>query len=239
VNSYEVNADGWDVEPCVLTRVEPSGAGWEIDREPGWGTFWLQEKNAKGVVPKVGDSAVFYMSNMSIVRGLEINGQRLFYATRTQADRDARRSEERRHAKAQRELDETREDRDRRRKALPSSLQARLARYETANPLWRRDYETYELFVCEQAANLAALPKAGDIKAWYDRFRDLKFEDQKRAWPGLDDGHSGNTFGAAVQLAYWLDQGWSEQIINGHGAMVALVGCADYGCHSAPTQVAS
>ena len=26
---------------------------------------------------------------------------------------------------------------------------------------------------------------------------------------------------------------WRDQIVNGHGAMVALVGCAEYGCHVA------
>jgi hypothetical protein len=103
----------------------------------------------------------------------------------------------------------------------------------TRNPNWRRDYESYELFVCEQAASLAALPKDGLIRDWYERFRVLPYKAQKVEWPGLDDGHSGNTFGAAVQLAYRLDTNDRRAIVQGHGAMVALVGCAKYGCHSA------
>lgn len=232
--SYEVNADGWDVERGTLGRADRAKGGWEIGLDPkGW-VYWLQDKDAAGITPRVGDAAVFFTSNLSLVRGIEINGKRLLYVTRKQADRDAVLSRQRRERKAQRELDAERPDRDRRRAALPEPLRARLDRYEAANPVWRREYESYELFVCEQAADLAALPKTGDLQVWYDRFRDLGYEEQRKEWPGLSPAHSGNTFGAAVQLAYFLERGWRDRIVNGHGAMVALVGCAEYGCHVEP-----
>ena len=172
------------------------------------------------------------MSNFSLVRGVEINGKRLFYTTKEQAEQEQREYVENRRRKQQAELDEQRADRDQRRSALPEPLRARLDRYESRNPDWRRDYESYELFVCEQAAILAALPKSGDIGEWYDRFRALSYKQQKAAWPGLSDDHSGNTFDAARVLAYQLDMGRRDAIVNGHGAMTPLVGCEDYGCHS-------
>lgn len=228
----ERNADGWDVGRGVLTRADPVKGGWELEADGQWGTYWLQEKNAAGVVPMVGDDSVWYTSNLSFVRGLELNGRRLFYATRADADRQAAESAANERRRKQAELDAGRADRDRRRLALPEPFRARLDRYEAANPDWRREFESYELFTVEQAASLAALPKTGDRQAWYERFRNLPYEAQKVEWPDLDGGHSGNTFGFAVQLAYWLEMGWRDQIVQGHGAMTPLVGCAEYGCHS-------
>lgn len=56
----------------------------------------------------------------------------------------------------------------------------------------------YNLFCIEQGIIIAnALQNEENIKEWYK----LGFDDQKKAVPGLDDGHSGNTFGMAVSMA--------------------------------------
>ena len=46
---------------------------------------------------------------------------------------------------------------------------------------------------------------------------------------GSDGGHSGNTFGMAMRLA-WLYIEHPDFVAKEHGAMVPLVGCKDYGC---------
>lgn len=52
---------------------------------------------------------------------------------------------------------------------------------------------------------------------------------RQKALIGSDDGHSGNTFGMAMQLA-WLYIEHPDFVAKAHGALVPLVGCKDYGC---------
>lgn len=52
---------------------------------------------------------------------------------------------------------------------------------------------------------------------------------RQQALIGSDDGHSGNTFGMAMRLA-WLYIEHPDFVAKEHGAMVPLVGCKDYGC---------
>lgn len=223
--------DGWTRIDGPITRADPDGEGWEIEIEGMWGTYWLRPEFAKDLVPKVGDPATVWTENFSLCRGLEIAGRLLFYTTREEAEKQKLAAIAENDSRHQAELDRDREDRDRRRAALPDVLQQRLNRYEAANPNWRRDYEGYELFTVEQAASLAAVEKKGDLHKWYERFRGLSDAKMKELWPELSDAHSGNTFGYATQIAYWMNRGWDDYVIGGHGAFVPLVGCAKYGCH--------
>lgn len=92
------------------------------------------------------------------------------------------------------------------------------------SPDYRRDFEEYELFVCEQAW---AIIQAGitDVKA----FHALDWKAQREVVPAISDQHSGNTFGMATRLAHW----WLTKRANvalEHGALTPLVGCESYGC---------
>lgn len=52
---------------------------------------------------------------------------------------------------------------------------------------------------------------------------------QRAVLPTLFDGHSGNSFGMALRLAYhYLTN--PENVFLEHGALTPLVGCDDYGC---------
>jgi len=56
----------------------------------------------------------------------------------------------------------------------------------------------YNLFACEQGILIAdALQSKERIKEFYE----MNWDDQKKLVPGLDDGHSGNTFGMACKIA--------------------------------------
>jgi hypothetical protein len=57
-----------------------------------------------------------------------------------------------------------------------------------------------------------------------------QFELIDKLFPFIDSGHSGNTWGCTMSLAYWLlkEPAVATQL---HGAMVYLVGCEAYGCH--------
>jgi hypothetical protein len=67
------------------------------------------------------------------------------------------------------------------------------------------------------------------LKVSLDGFRALDWEAQKTIVPDLDDGHSGNTFGAALCLAHlYLTE--PEAVAGVMGALAPLVGSEEYGC---------
>lgn len=68
----------------------------------------------------------------------------------------------------------------------------------------------------EQAAATAA------VREW----QKLPYEEQK---PVVADGHSGNTFGMACQLAVLVLTGDEEALVRHYGAMAPLVGSDEYG----------
>jgi hypothetical protein len=56
----------------------------------------------------------------------------------------------------------------------------------------------YNLFAMEQAIVIA---EALQTKETIIEFKDKGWDEQKKLVPGLDDGHSGNTFGMALRFA--------------------------------------
>lgn len=132
------------------------------------------------------------------------------------------------HEKRAAALAAERPNRDARRRRLPPALEQRISGYEATNPDFRRDFEKYELFVCEEAAALAAAFEgdADGLRAFvgmthaeqHDRVPALKYHE-----------HSGNTWAAAVGLARCL-VGDPARVALQHGALCPLVGCVAYGC---------
>lgn len=82
------------------------------------------------------------------------------------------------------------------------------------------------MMCCTQAVKIADCLKTIElIKRW----KELPWEKQKKKFPQLDEGHSGNTFECSVYLAeLYLTS--PEKVVLAHGAMVPLVGCKAYGC---------
>lgn len=213
----------------------------EGDRKRGWymifdGCTGFYCPPDSPVEPKVGMTMRQYGAGFgSIVRGLFLDNQCVFYRTEAeQAEKnrhDAEAEEERLRAK----FEANREAMDAKYAALPKCFRDRIDRFRTNNPDFRWKFETYEVFTCEQAVIIAdALKSADAIRAWHG----LSWKDQKAAVPGLDDGHSGNTFGMACRLAidYLQNQ---EAVRNRHGALAPLVGSEEYGCVAKPAAVPS
>ena len=69
---------------------------------------------------------------------------------------------------------------------------------------------------------------AGDVDG-FKSWSKADWKEQQKLVPALADGHSGNTFGIAVRLA-WHFLVNPELVLQEHGAMCPLVGCRDYGC---------
>lgn len=223
----------WDTDTQYiehrLTEVTANEQGWTLGLD---GSHLFCPKDQCERAPAVGEIARLYGKGFGyVVRGIIIEGR--VYKYLTEGEEQQRHAEwvADRHRAEQAQLERERTSRDERRAALPEALRERLDRFESRNPTWRRDYEQYELFVCEEAARLAA-HFGSDVEA-LRAFADKPSTEQAVIAPELKiNEHSGNTWGAAVQIASLLMM--DPKLVRGaHGALWPLVGCSDYGCPGA------
>lgn len=214
----------FEFEDSTIKRVRDEGRGYSIEKADGW-SLWCEK--VEGLTPKPGDSLRIWGRGIGFaVRGIAINGTIVRYETAQEWDDRQTREQSQRDMDRLAEAEAKRETNDARIAALPEVFQRRIQRFRKGHPDFWWQHQPYELFVCEQAVLIAAAMKhPDDVPA----FAKLDWQQQKMIVPGLDDGHSGNTFGAACRLAYWyLTQ--PENVVREHGALAVLVGCADYGC---------
>lgn len=212
----------------TLTKVEQGRDYYSLSSADGIG-FGL--RSDYGVQPKVGDVVVLYTRNFSTVRGVDLNGEPVFYKTGAELDDEHRRYVEGLEREKDESFEMEREERDAAYDALPDVFKRRIAWFRSNNPRFRQDFEPYEMSSCTDAIKLAAWAQSSaDPAAAIQRFREADYDEQKRMVPELDyDAHSGNSFGFAVRLAYhYVTE--PENVYEEHGAMVPLVGCVDYGC---------
>lgn len=213
--------------------------GWEI----GAGGFgiWVPSDICKQA-PTPGERIRFYGKGIGYeVRGIVISER--VYRYETEADAELRREREKRQQEEERQqkLETERPERDARIAALPEAFRHRIERFQRALPHWRRDFETYELFVCEEATKIAkavysmsleekTLRVLGSAENIIQTFHDSP-EMQKAA--GISEEHSGNTFSQACTLALRSLALSPDTVVQSHGALCPLVGCKAYGCFAA------
>lgn len=214
-----------ECEEGTLTKVSPEHGGYyDVTSTTGW-SCGVPAKY--GVVPNVGDTFVTWGAIGRPIRGMSLNGRVLYY--RTPAEQEIENAREIDKMKAERvgEYEGKRTEFDARVTALPDVLRQRVEAFrEFGGDDWRYAFEPYELMCCEQAEKMARRFRHGDaIKA----FAKMPPDEQRRALPELDEGHSGNSFSFSVRLA-WLYVEHPEAVIKEHGAMCPLAGCDAYGC---------
>lgn len=211
----------------IIEKVTPGDAGWTITFDGG--TCFFVSKDS-GVEPHVGETARFYGEGFGRpVRGLDINGREVFYRTPEQQEEYHRQQTIKHQNEKKREFARAQSRLDLDYDSLPRSFQKRLDTFRRNNPDFRWDMEAYEMSVCKDAVRIAETLKTEEaIAAFYE----LSWEQQLERVPGLFEGHSGNSFGAACLLArlYLRD---SKLVEIAHGALCSLVGCKDYGCAAA------
>ena len=214
----EMIAEDENVETLRVEAVTAldDGSGYDTRFEGGSGII------LKGAEPKVGDTVTLYGRFGFPVYGWALNGRVVEYKTPWErfADRMAMlagfdRKDRERFAEQKPELDAKYE-------ALPAPLKARIDRFRAQNADFRLK-EAYEMAAVGDAPKIAralaakhewpldenlevtdAGPPSTVIEKAIQEFYDLTYEEQKRLVPDLDEGHSGNTFGGAVQLALAL-----------------------------------
>lgn len=229
----------WDrqYEEVTVTSVESESAGWGLGLSSGW-SFYCP-KNESGVVPKAGDAARLYGEGIGRpVRGLVINGLPVFYRTPEQQAREEEARSTEYHANKRMAFEENKAAQDADYATLPPEFRARIDRFRRNRADWRWEHEPYELSVCKDAVLIAEQFRGHTNPAEaISTFHESDWEVQKALIPGLFDGHSGNSFGAACFLArLYLER--PDLIDKSHGALCPLVGCEDYGCYAAYQEAA-
>ena len=197
------------------------GTGYSISTTTGCG-FFLDAK--WGVIPKAKDNIVLYTLG-STVRGLDINGKKVFYKTDQQLEDDRQKMLERMRQEKEDEFKKSKPVLDARFNALPQFFKDRIRRFRENNSKFRIEYESYEMFCCEEAIKFLKYFKT---KEEVEAFSKADYNEQKKMVPDMSDDHSGNTFGSACQLA-WLYLDNPKNVVLMHGALSTLVGSEDYG----------
>jgi hypothetical protein len=202
------NPDAWPVEGGRVSNVNVyDEGGVAVTWDKRW-TFWIspEELEASGRMPQVGDWAIVLGGIGQEIRGIFVGpmGQETEYRYLTYEEAEAKR--------AQWLLDYENEKQTQYRNNINEWLirsgnldrpfRARIDRFAAADTNFWKDDGGYELFCVEQANKLyrVALTKA-DPAGWLDKFAAASYDEQKQMFPGLGDGHSGNTFGGMVGLA--------------------------------------
>jgi len=234
----EDQANGWVTEG-VIERVEPygDGKGWSVTLSDHTGCGVREA----GVEPKVGDTLTIYGTFGYSFHGQALNGKLLWYLTPEEEEAERQQWLADHDRKKREEFEANREQLDRDYDSLPPLFKMRIDRFRKANPDFRWESESYEMFVCTQAVVLAEWAREGThtpeeavakIEAWNkinsaDHDPPYDYRAQVDAVPGWADGHSGNTHGCAVMLAKeYLTT--PERIVLEPGALAPLVGTNDY-----------
>lgn len=184
--------------------------------------------------PQVGDVCRLYGGWGSRTRGVDLRGEPVFYKTPAELEIEHEKWKANRVVEQKRQFEKSRRKLDRQFAALPDVFQRRISWFRAWNPDFRWDLESYEMSVCVDAVKIAEAMKT---PAGVRRFSKMSHKEQQEKVPDLYDGHSGNSFGAAVNLArLYLEN--PLYVIAQHGALTPLVGCEEYGCaHPRPDDV--
>ena len=213
----------------ILEKVTDSNDSWEIKIQDG-GCLNIPKTE---FTPRAGMIARFYGKGFGYsVRGVTIRHEcggsftPIYYRTIEEAENDHKRYCAKMERDREKKLEINKKAMDADYDALPDIFKRRIDGFRAANPDFRRDYENYEMFTIKEAIKIAnAVKDPAKIHDFYKK----PFNEQAKMVVGLDEGHSGNTFGCACQLArLYLES--PEGVLKVHGALTPVVGCEAYGC---------
>lgn len=210
-------------EELIITKVSPDKDGKWISISAGSCGFGMETKY--GVVPEVGDTIILHTVGFSLIRGLTLNGKLIYYKTDQDLEVERLEQQLKYEEEKQEKFKKEVKSLDKKYNKLPQIFKDRIDRFRQNNDRFRIDFESYELFCCEQAIVIA---KACKTPEGVQSFSKMDWKDQKNKVKKLDDGHSGNTFGMSTQLAYWYLQ-QPDVVVKAHGALATLVGSDEYG----------
>ncbi len=203
-----------DYEDWVLDKVVPfeDGRGWEVGCRgtvcvvPKLVERTMTDADHREIEPKVGDPFRVYGSIGRPIAGQVLNRTVIWYRDQNQRAERRRRDLADMEASRQRKFAIEQVELEMRYARLPESFQRRLDRFRGESPRFRVESESYESFCLEQAALLAEhFGSEEKVREWA-AIKD--YEEQMAVAPtGWSDGHSNNTYGAAVRFSIALIRG--------------------------------
>jgi hypothetical protein len=231
IRSAKRSSDGsWTIET-------ESSSGFGVSRDRVEDSIW------DDFSPQKGDAITLYTRGFSQVVGLDLNGSRVFLMTDQEIEAQRALQAARMDRQKAERFERERERLDADYEALPQVFRDRIDRFRANNPNFREEFESYEMFVCKEAVQLAERareavasgePEGPPEVRWlywaralnsaaydYDYQRELRVT-------GMSDAHSGNTAGAAFLLARAYIES-PEYVARVRGAMSPLVGSDAYG----------
>lgn len=178
------------------------------------------------IVPKVGDTITLYCKGFSHIRGMDINGIKIFYKTDEELEAHRVKELAKIEQRQRDEFEKSKPKLDAQYESLPNCFKQRIDKFRTNNPEFRIKYESYEMFCCLEAIKIAnGCKTVNKIREFH---KNSFTAEMKALVPDLDGGHSGNTFGMACQLAViYLES--PKHLRQVHGAISPLVGSAEHG----------
>lgn len=184
-------------------------------------------KKKYGIVPKAGDTIEVYGEMGHTIQGMCINGKTAFFNGEIGLKIDHKKYCRNMDSRRKREFKKSIDTLDAKYNSLPDVFKKRLDILRRNNPKFRWKFEPYEMMCCVDAVKIAAIC---GTKEKVIEFSKAGCEEQFKLVTNLTDGHSGNSFGMAVRLAYHYVSD-PELVWMEHGAMCPLTGCKDYGCN--------
>lgn len=226
INEYPIN--DFSYQESVVKEVKEwtnrDDPGYDVTFNSEW-SFWIPA--VEGIIPQVGSIVRLYGRGIGYtVRGCFVDGSKVFYRTEEDDDKKNKLDILERQRKKKEDFEANKDDYFERISKLPLVFQERMQKFQRTNPDFDWKFGGYELFCCEQAVVMASCLKTDEA---INKFYKKKYEDQREKCPEISMDHSGNTFEAALRLAYWYLTN-PLNVVGEHGALTPLVGCKEYGC---------
>jgi len=182
-------------------------------------------KSEYNYIPKIGDFASLKTHNGNGIRGLNINGEKIFYLTDEQLKEQRRQWIKENRERKENEFLKNKSKMDADFDSLPDCFKIRISHFRENNPNFRIEYEPYELLCCLDAIKIANTLKTPEA---VKKYSGMNYDERNNIVKGLSDGHSGNSIELAIMLSYYYLSD-PEMVIKFHGGLCMLVGCDKYG----------
>jgi hypothetical protein len=212
-------------ETSKIKTVVDWGDCYNIGLERSWAFCLKKQYCVTSRNPVEGDEITLYCKG-TLIRGVDLNGEALYYKTDEQLEEE-RIEWLKKHAEEKlQKFIENRHNLDQQYESLPYVFKCRINKLRNNNPYFRIEYEGYEMMCCTQAVSMANTFKTDEKLR---EFANAEWKEQKKMFPDLDDGHSGNSLGMSVILARTYISDEPDNVIEVYGCLAPLVGSDEYG----------
>lgn len=186
----------------VIQSATDDGKHYDIHLEDGV-VFGLAKKHlSRGkIVPQAGDTITLHTYGGSSIRGVDLNGKKLYYHTTEQLEADRQKWLAKRQKEKEASFKKNVKRLDKSYDKLPDAFKRRFDRFRAKDPNFRVDAEAYEMFCCEQAVLIANTCKTPEKVKAFHALQD--WSEKEKMVPGIIDG-SYHTHQCAINLAYWF-----------------------------------